>query len=120
MTHLQIYVIESLFARQQITKEQLIKAIDVLPETIKNKFLDTLIPSTKEKGMTLEFIKPGINQVSAMTILKNLLGIGLGEAKNLVYSHPTTINLEDCPKKDIDIEELTRQLQEAGATFRFI
>jgi len=55
----------------------------------------------------------GSNKVSVIKVVRQLTGLGLKEAKDLVESAPTPVK-EDVPKTDA--EEMKKKLEEAGAT----
>lgn len=127
MTNLQIYIIESLFSRNQITKEQLVNAIETLPNDVeKNKFISALLPQTEslqklqKRKTKLQLINADNSKLQIVKTVKELLGFGLKEAKDLVDSCPVLIDLENCPNRDVDVDELTYQLQNGKATFRLL
>lgn len=95
MTPLQRYVLNSLFVRDQITEERLIKAIDnVLNNENVEHFLSVLITDEKiEKDTKSEF--PSIiadisksNRIELLKLLKQCFNkVGLKEIKDIVDSN---------------------------------
>lgn len=118
MTNLQIYIIESLFCRGQITRQQLINAIETLPNDIeRNKFISALLPQTEslqkpqKRKTKLNLIDIGNSKLQTVKTVKELLGFSLAEAKKLVDDYPVLIDLRNCPNQNVDVDELTYQLQ---------
>src|SRR3977135_1272557 len=70
-------------------------------------------PAAEEKtAFTVVLKSGGANKLNVVKIVKEITGLGLKEAKDLVDGAPKPIK-EGVPKKDA--EEIKKQLEEAGA-----
>ena len=69
--------------------------------------------SEEEKSsFNLELTETGANKIAVIKIVKNVTGLGLKEAKDLVDGAPKIVK-EDMKKEDA--EALKKELEEAGA-----
>ena len=68
---------------------------------------------TEEKtSFNVELTEAGANKIAVIKVVKNVTGLGLKEAKDLVDGAPKMIK-EDLKKEDAD--KLKKELEEAGA-----
>ena len=71
-------------------------------------------PAAEEKTeFTVHLASFGSNKVSVIKVIREVTGLGLKEAKDLVESAPADVK-EDVPKEEA--EEIKKKLDEAGAT----
>ncbi len=71
-------------------------------------------PAAEEKTeFTVHLASFGANKVSVIKVIREVTGLGLKEAKDLVESAPADVK-EDVPKEEA--EEIKKKLDEAGAT----
>ena len=69
--------------------------------------------ATEEKtSFNVELTEAGANKIAVIKVVKNVTGLGLKEAKDLVDGAPKMIK-EDLKKEDAD--KLKKELEEAGA-----
>lgn len=69
--------------------------------------------ATEEKtSFNVELTEAGANKIAVIKVVKNVTGLGLKEAKDLVDGAPKMIK-EDLKKEDA--EKLKKELEEAGA-----
>lgn len=100
MTDIQKYVIISLFERNQINARTLIDALNALVLESVDNVLESLVrptmPNCENKVSPGHYIKilsiERENKLKLVKIIKEFLGIGLKEAKDLADSLPYTIN----------------------------
>jgi len=70
--------------------------------------------AAEEKSeFNIELIAPGDSKINVIKIVKEITGVGLKDAKDLVDAAPKTI--KEKVKKE-EAEELKKKLEEAGAT----
>ena len=71
-------------------------------------------PAAEEQTeFTVHLASFGSNKVSVIKVIREVTGLGLKEAKDLVESAPADVK-EDVPKDEA--EEIKKKLDEAGAT----
>lgn len=71
-------------------------------------------PAAEEQTeFTVHLASFGANKVSVIKVVREITGLGLKEAKDLVESAPAVIK-EDVPKAEA--EEIKKKLDDAGAT----
>jgi large subunit ribosomal protein L7/L12 len=71
------------------------------------------VATVEEKtSFSVELTEVGPNKISVIKVVKNVTGLGLKEAKDLVDGAPKMIK-EDLKKEDAD--KLKKELEEAGA-----
>ena len=71
-------------------------------------------PAAEEQTeVTVHLASFGSNKVSVIKVIREVTGLGLKEAKDLVESAPADVK-EDVPKDEA--EEIKKKLDEAGAT----
>jgi len=71
------------------------------------------VPSSEEKStFTVELASSGAQKIAVIKVVKEILGLGLKEAKDLVDSAPKV--LKEGVKKQ-EAEEMKKKLEEAGA-----
>jgi len=66
----------------------------------------------EKTSFNVELIEAGANKIAVIKVVKNVTGLGLKEAKDLVDGAPKMIK-EDLKKEDAD--KLKKELEEAGA-----
>ena len=70
--------------------------------------------ATEEKtSFNVELTEAGANKIAVIKVVKNVTGLGLKEAKDLVEAAPSTVK-EGLSKADA--ADIKKQLEEAGAT----
>ena len=73
-------------------------------------------PAAEEKSeFTVELSEIGANKIAVIKVVREITGLGLGEAKALVESAPKAIK-ENVPTNEA--KELEAKLKEAGATVK--
>ncbi len=73
-------------------------------------------PAAEEKSeFTVELSEIGANKIAVIKVVREITGLGLGEAKALVESAPKAIK-ENVPAEEA--KELEAKLKEAGATVK--
>ena len=73
-------------------------------------------PAAEEKSeFTVELVEAGANKIAVIKVVKEITGLGLGEAKALVEAAPKAIK-ENVPAEEA--KELEAKLKEAGATVK--
>ena len=71
-------------------------------------------PAAEEKSeFTVELSEIGANKIAVIKVVREITGLGLGEAKALVESAPKVVK-ENVPTNEA--KELEAKLKEAGAT----
>jgi large subunit ribosomal protein L7/L12 len=71
-------------------------------------------PAAEEQTeFTVHLASFGANKVSVIKVVREITGLGLKEAKDLVESAPAVVK-EDVPKAEAD--EIKKKLDDAGAT----
>jgi large subunit ribosomal protein L7/L12 len=71
------------------------------------------VEAAEEKtSFNVELTEAGANKIAVIKVVKNITGLGLKEAKDLVDGAPKMIK-EDMKKEDAD--KLKKELEEAGA-----
>lgn len=70
-------------------------------------------PEEEKSEVTVVLTNAGSNKIGVIKVVKNLTGLGLVEAKELVESLPKPI--KEGVKKE-DAEKIKKELEEAGAT----
>lgn len=122
MNSIQNYVLESLFERNQITKEKLAQAFDA--------FLSVLITGKSETKKPNEIREPTVCITGDMaakirvTCLIKKFGLGLKSAKDIVDTYikedtlifPLKLVYEG-PLEDLDIENIKELFSKNGYTF---
>lgn len=108
MKPLQTYVIRSLFEQNQMSADRLIRGLSFIPGDLLDQILTKLVDDTEtdkeekeesekepDEGYYVHLLrcKTG-SKVHAMSTLKEFLGIGLKEAKDLVDSCPVVIRYD--------------------------
>ena len=73
-------------------------------------------PAAEEKSeFTVELPEIGANKIAVIKVVREITGLGLGEAKALVESAPKAIK-ENVPAEEA--KEIEAKLKEAGATVK--
>ena len=73
-------------------------------------------PAAEEKTeFTVELAEVGANKIAVIKVVREITGLGLGEAKALVESAPKAIK-ENVPAEEA--KEIEAKLKEAGATVK--
>ena len=73
-------------------------------------------PAAEEKSeFTVELSEIGANKIAVIKVVREITGLGLGEAKALVESAPKAIK-ENVPSEEA--KEIEAKLKEAGATVK--
>lgn len=73
-------------------------------------------PAAEEKSeFTVELTEVGANKIAVIKVVREITGLGLGEAKALVESAPKAVK-ENVPTKEA--KEIEAKLKEAGATVK--
>ncbi len=73
-------------------------------------------PAAEEKTeFTVELAEVGANKIAVIKVVREITGLGLGEAKALVESAPKAIK-ENVPAEEA--KQLEAKLKEAGATVK--
>lgn len=73
-------------------------------------------PATEEKSeFTVELAEVGANKIAVIKVVREITGLGLGEAKALVESAPKAIK-ENVPAEEA--KAIEAKLKEAGATVK--
>ena len=129
MNSIQNYVLESLFERNQITKEKLAQALDTFSnEPAIDAFLSVLITGKSETKKPNEIREPCITGDMAakirVTCLIKKFGLGLKSAKDIVDTYikedtlifPLKLVYEG-PLEDLDIENIKELFSKNGYTF---
>ena len=76
----------------------------------------TAAPAAEEKSeFTVELSEIGANKIAVIKVVREITGLGLGEAKALVESAPKAIK-ENVPAEEA--KEIEAKLKEAGATVK--
>lgn len=114
MNSIQNYVLESLFERNQITKEKLAQALDTFPnEPAIDAFLSVLIIGESETKKKLYLIA-NWERTSKMQLIKSIrdaFGLGLNFVKDVVDEN-TVDYIFKCPLRTITITEVNDYDQE--------
>lgn len=131
MNSIQNYVLESLFERNQITKEKLAQALDTFSnEPAIDAFLSVLITGKSETKKPNEIREPAVCITGDMaakirvTCLIKKFGLGLKSAKDIVDTYikedtlifPLKLVYEG-PLEDLDIENIKELFSKNGYTF---
>lgn len=69
--------------------------------------------AVEKTAFTVELTSAGGNKISVIKVVKEIVGVGLKEAKDLVEAAPKAVK-ENVAKADA--EEMKKKLEEAGAT----
>lgn len=73
-------------------------------------------PAAEEKSeFTVELVEAGANKIAVIKVVREITGLGLGEAKALVDGAPKAIK-ENVPADEA--KEIEAKLKEAGATVK--
>ena len=73
-------------------------------------------PAAEEKSeFTVELTEVGANKIAVIKVVREITGLGLGEAKALVESAPKAVK-ENVPTEEA--KEMEAKLKEAGATVK--
>lgn len=73
-------------------------------------------PAAEEKSeFTVELVEAGANKIAVIKVVREITGLGLGEAKALVESAPKAVK-ENVPTEEA--KALEAKLKEAGATVK--
>lgn len=106
MKPLQIYVIKSLFEQNQMSADRFIRGLSFVPTDLLDQILTKLVDDVcitndnhvteeTEEGYGVYLHKCDIGyKVHAIAVIKDFLGIGLKEAKDLVNSCPVVIRYD--------------------------
>lgn len=112
MNSIQNYVLESLFERNQITKEKLAQALDTFSnEPAIDAFLSVLITGEEtKKDILLTIIGTATRKLQVIKLLKDLFSTGLKETKDLVdmYTDDKS-SVTKIPMKKPYTEELDKE-----------
>lgn len=114
MNSIQNYVLESLFERNQITKEKLAQALDTFPnEPAIDAFLSVLIIGESETKKKLYLIAnwERTNKLQLIKSIKDAFGLGLKFAKDVVDEN-TVDYIFKCPLRTTTITEVNDYDQE--------
>ncbi|MFH0755257.1 MAG: 50S ribosomal protein L7/L12 [bacterium] len=71
----------------------------------------------KKSSFKVELTEVGAQKIAVIKIIKEALGLGLGEAKNLVDNVPSLLKEE---MKDKDAEDLKKKIEEAGGKVKLM
>ena len=115
MNSIQNYVLESLFERNQITKEKLAQALDTFSnEPAIDAFLSVLITGEEtKKDVLLTITGTATRKLQAIKVLKDLFGTGLKETKDLVDMYTDDkLSVTRIPMKKLYTEELDKETME--------
>jgi large subunit ribosomal protein L7/L12 len=69
-------------------------------------------PAEEKDEFTIELVASGANKINVIKVVREITGLGLKEAKDLVEGAPKTLK-EGVAKADA--EEMKKKLEEAGA-----
>ena len=69
-------------------------------------------PAEEKTEFTVELTETGANKINVIKVVREVTGLGLKEAKDIVDAAPKTVK-ENMPKADA--EALKKKLEEAGA-----
>lgn len=73
-------------------------------------------PAAEEKSeFTVELVEAGANKIAVIKVVREITGLGLGEAKALVDGAPKAVK-ENVPTEEA--KEIEAKLKEAGATVK--
>ena len=73
-------------------------------------------PAAEEKSeFTVELVEAGANKIAVIKVVREITGLGLGEAKALVDGAPKAVK-ENVPTDEA--KEIEAKLKEAGATVK--
>ncbi len=73
-------------------------------------------PAAEEKSeFTVELVEAGANKIAVIKVVREITGLGLGEAKALVDGAPKAVK-ENVPAEEA--KEIEAKLKEAGATVK--
>lgn len=114
MNSIQKYVLNSLFARNQITEEKLAQALDTFSnESAINTFLSVLIADKDETKRELYLIAnwERANRLLLLKSVKDAFNIGLESAKDIVDENTVNYTFE-CPLRTITGTEVSDYDQE--------
>src|SRR5690606_10751617 len=78
---------------------------------------DTAAAADEKSEFTVKLVDAGAQKVAAIKAVKELTGLGLGEAKAIVDGAPA--NVKENVAKD-EAEAAKKQLEEAGATVELV
>ena len=115
MNSIQNYVLESLFERNQITKEKLAQALDTFSnEPAIDAFLSVLITGEEtKKDVLLTIIGTATRRLQVIKVLKDLFSTGLKETKDLVDMYTDDkLSITKIPMKKLYTEELDKETME--------
>ena len=115
MNSIQNYVLESLFERNQITKEKLAQALDTFSnEPAIDAFLSVLITGEEtKKDVLLTIIGTATRKLQVIKVLKDLFSTGLKETKDLVDMYTDDkLSVTKIPMKKLYTEELDKVTME--------
>lgn len=125
MNSIQNYVLESLFERNQITKEKLAQALDTFSnEPAIDAFLSVLITGKSETKEPTVYITGDMTaKVRVVCLIKNF-GLGLRSAKDIVDTYikedtlifPLKLVYEG-RLEDLDVENIKELFSKNGYTF---
>lgn len=116
MTNLQKYVIESLFARNQMTKAKFEHALSCLEDIDVDRVLNSLVASEADGigvGVMLEDL--GTARLKVIQRLKDMFGLSLAEAKSIGDIIPCTLNQYTDGMSYQALQNVVVQLREEGA-----
>lgn len=125
MNSIQNYVLESLFERNQITKEKLAQALDTFSnEPAIDAFLSVLITGRSETKEPTVCITGDMTAKVRVIYLIKKFGLGLRPAKDIVDTYikedtlifPLKLVYEG-PLEDLDIENIKELFSKNGYTF---
>lgn len=106
MKPLQIYVIKSLFEQNQMSADRFIRGLSFVPTDLLDQILtklvddicitnDTHVTEETEEGYGVYLYECNTgDKVHAIAVIKDFLGIGLKEAKDLVDNCPVIIRYD--------------------------
>ena len=115
MNSIQKYVLNSLFVRNQITKEKLAQALDTFSnEPAIDAFLSVLITGEEtKKDVLLTIIGTATRKLQVIKVLKDLFSTGLKETKDLVDMYTDDkLSVTKIPMKKLYTEELDKVTME--------
>ena len=115
MNSIQKYVLNSLFVRNQITKEKLAQALDTFSnEPAIDAFLSVLITGEEtKKDVLLTIIGTATRRLQVIKVLKDLFSTGLKETKDLVDMYTDDkLSVTRIPMKKLYTEELDKETME--------
>ena len=97
-------------------KSMTVLEVSELVKELEETFGVSAAPAAEEKTeFTVELAEIGANKIAVIKVVREITGLGLGEAKALVESAPKAIK-ENVPAEEA--KQIEAKLKEAGATVK--